>query len=188
MNKRNNKGFSLAEMLMAILILLLATGLIAAGIPSAIRTYRKVMDTVDGQIFMSTTMTCLRDELDSARDIEIKDNTIKYIDANGFSCTMKLITEDDESNDEKGIFIVRKNPFKTGASYVGVNGAYSNEEVDIPLVSKSAADYRFYAQFSSVTKSGSTITFANLKTIDSSAGKKEIIDVGDYMVLIINES
>jgi len=82
---RNNAGFSLAEMLLAMLILLLATGIVAGGIPAAANAYYKAVDGANAQILLSTTKTCLRDELALASEIKVSDDqkTVSYTGADG---------------------------------------------------------------------------------------------------------
>lgn len=71
---KNNKGFSLAEALVATLILLMASSIVAAGIPSATRAYQKATLKANAEVALSTTISALRDELGTARSIEPADN------------------------------------------------------------------------------------------------------------------
>ena len=65
------KGFTLGETMVAILILLLATGVIAGAIPAASRAYIKAVDAANAQVLLSTAVTVLRDELSTASDISV---------------------------------------------------------------------------------------------------------------------
>ena len=109
------KGFTLAETLLAILILLMVTAVVAAGIPVAVHAYEKVVMASNAQLLMSTTITRLRDELGTATNISVAaDNlTISYTGDTGrnscihFGSTAAegiLLTEyadADTSNEEK---------------------------------------------------------------------------------------
>ena len=53
----NRKGFSLAETLMAVLILLMVSAVVAAGIPMAREAYEKAVDAANAQTLLSTTIT-----------------------------------------------------------------------------------------------------------------------------------
>ena len=66
---KNRGGFTLAETLIAVLILLMVSGIVAAGIPAAREALTKAVDASHSQVLLSTTMTALRNELGSARSI-----------------------------------------------------------------------------------------------------------------------
>lgn len=67
---RNRQAFTLAEALVAIIILLLVTSIVAAGIPAAMRAYEKTVLASNAEVLLSTTMTTLRNELDTAKDVK----------------------------------------------------------------------------------------------------------------------
>ncbi len=94
--KKNKSGFSLAEMLIAVLILLMASAIVAGAIPAASSAYMKVVDTANAQVLLSTTMTVLRDELSTAADIEKGEDgtTITYRSANNGYCQIGIVDED----------------------------------------------------------------------------------------------
>lgn len=66
-------GFSFTEMLVTMLILALASTLMATGIPVAADTYRKVVNSANAQLALSTTITVLRSEFGSSTKLEKKD-------------------------------------------------------------------------------------------------------------------
>ncbi len=61
--KKGKAGFSLAETLIAILILLMVSAIVAGAMPAAASAYQKTVDAANAQILLSTAMTVLRDEL-----------------------------------------------------------------------------------------------------------------------------
>ncbi len=77
--QRNKAGFSLAETLMAVLILLLASAIVAAGMPMAREAYEKAVDAANAQTLLSTTVTMLRAELCEAADAETEARTIEGV-------------------------------------------------------------------------------------------------------------
>lgn len=83
----NNKGFTMAEMLITILIMLMVSSIMAAGIPVAANALKKVVDTANAHALLSTTMTCLRDELSTAEAASITvspdEKTIAYTTSDG---------------------------------------------------------------------------------------------------------
>lgn len=75
----NQKGFTLAETLLAVLILLLVSVIVATGIPAARNAYEKVIVASNAQVLLSTAATALRDELGTAWNIKIDDDADKTL-------------------------------------------------------------------------------------------------------------
>lgn len=63
----NNSGVTLSETLAAVLILLMVSSIVAAGLPVAAKAYHNVVDSSNAQLLLSTTVTNLRDELSDAK-------------------------------------------------------------------------------------------------------------------------
>lgn len=66
---KDKRGFSLTEMLIAMLILLLATAIVARGVPVAKETYEKTVDSANAQVLMSTVLAVLRDDVGMAETV-----------------------------------------------------------------------------------------------------------------------
>lgn len=77
LKRRRTAGFSLTEMLVTTLILVLASTLLATGIPVAIDTYQRVVKTSNAQLALSTTLSALRSELGLATDVQIPEGSAK---------------------------------------------------------------------------------------------------------------
>ena len=75
---KNRSGFSLAETLVAIIILLLVSAIVAEGVPVAQNAYDKVVVAANAKVMLSTAITALRNELATAQRITVKDNVITY--------------------------------------------------------------------------------------------------------------
>jgi prepilin-type N-terminal cleavage/methylation domain-containing protein len=69
--KLNNKGFSLGEMLVAVLILLLATSATAEGIRVATQQYHKSMIQSESKLLNTTLSTILQSELSNTTTIKL---------------------------------------------------------------------------------------------------------------------
>lgn len=67
---RNRKGFTLAETLLAVLILLLVSSVVAAGMPAVKQAYEKVVLASNAELMLSTAVATLRDELGTAWDVQ----------------------------------------------------------------------------------------------------------------------
>ena len=67
----NPKGFTLAEILLAILIMLMVSSIVAAGIPAARESYEKVVLASNADILLSTTVSALRNEIGASREVDV---------------------------------------------------------------------------------------------------------------------
>lgn len=93
---RKEAGFSLAETLMAVALLSLATGIVASGMSVVLDVYYKSIDVANAQVALSTTVTVLRDELSSAKNIEVSSNEITYVNAH--TGVLNKIFNGDDTN------------------------------------------------------------------------------------------
>lgn len=66
---RSQRGMTLTEVLVALIILSLVTVGIATGVGASLRVYRQATEASDAQMLASTLSTALMDELRYARDI-----------------------------------------------------------------------------------------------------------------------
>ena len=86
--KLNNKaGFTLTELLLAVLILLMVSTIVAAGIPAAREAYENVVLASNAEILLSTTIATLRNEVGSASDLEIPGGTVNGDETTGSAIT-----------------------------------------------------------------------------------------------------
>ena len=91
----SKKGFTIAEMLVAIIILLMVSSIVATGIPVAREAYERVVLTSNAEVLMSTAITALRNELGTAKDIEADGSQIVYYNSARGS-TSKIFTADSD--------------------------------------------------------------------------------------------
>ena len=78
---QSRAAFTLAEVLVAILIMLMVSGIMAAGIPAAKNAYYEVITASNAEILLSTTVTALRNELGTAGLVQVKNNEVTFIDS-----------------------------------------------------------------------------------------------------------
>lgn len=71
---KSSRAFTLAEALVAVIILLLVTAIVAAGIPAAARAYDRVVVASNAHVLLSTSMSSLRNELLTAKNVETEDD------------------------------------------------------------------------------------------------------------------
>ena len=105
MNRPNNSaGFTLAETLVAVVILVMIS---ASALPAAMNAYRNAVDAANAQVLLSTTVNALRDELSTAWNVSVSDDgtTIIYKsaatgDKSAISLDNDLIMLQEYSRDE----------------------------------------------------------------------------------------
>ena len=157
----NSKGFSLTEMLLAVLILLMVTSVAAGGIPAAMRAYQNIVEAANAQVLLSTTMTRLRYELGKAKYLKSDSQTqITFRNMEGSMSLLRLQEAGD--SDGPGIYIVR---------YQYDNGTESAGEPQL-LVSKQAANGTLHVTYTSVVPSTdkATVQFSGL-SVKNEQGK-----------------
>ncbi len=163
--KRSQAGFSLAETLIAILILLMVSAIVAGAIPTASNVYTKTVDTANAQVLMSTVVTVLRDELSTATIISATGTTIEYI--NGNDGYRKLVLQGKGTNADDpaaGIWLcvgeLKENPstHKESIEYPAPGKAGARL-----LVSGEATTKNLSVKFDSVSYSNEMVVFSKLK-------------------------
>ena len=153
---KERAGFTLAEMLLATLILLLVSSIVVAGIPAAKNAYEKVVLGSNAQILLSTTAAALRDELGTAWDVKT-DGTeeLLYFSADTGAVSSLYI-------DGKMIML---------QEFAGMEDIDSSMHTGTarPLVSEAAATSDLYVTYDSVSYDDSGIViFSGLKVCRSS--------------------
>lgn len=152
---KDRAGFTLAEILMVVLILLMVSTVLAVGIPAAVNAYNKVVDAANAQVVISTAMTSLRDRLGMATEIvepteSATATTISYIDNVGSESQIFLKTDEN-----KTIYV---------KDYVNLN-LDSTAYPAYPLVSDSGSSKKLFVTYESVSfdKGKGIVTFNNIE-------------------------
>ena len=148
-NKTGKAGFTLAETLLAMMLLLIVAALLAQGVPLAFNAYKKVDQAANANMLLSTTMTELRDKLAFSDDIVISENVITFTSSTGREYSLGY------NADKEGLYLEDR-----------TSSEYNPGEVNDSrlLVSDAAAAKELYAYFTKVEKNaaGTVLTFENL--------------------------
>ena len=153
--KRNNKqGFSLTELLVAVLILSMVSAVVAGGIPVAKDAYEKITVSANAQVMLSTTITALRNELCTASDIRISGTTVRYYSSSIENDSELLIGKEKTDTAHDTILLKQ---------YADYEKADDNVRA---LVSKAVGDKQLYVTYTSVTNGSGIITFNTLIVCD----------------------
>ncbi len=170
---KNDKGFTLAETLIAVLILLMVSAVVALGIPAASNAYAKAVDGANAQVLLSTSITALRNQLEFAKDISVKDYT-------PVGSTEVLQKIEYISSDNGGRSIISNSDDKSGimlyeyADPDDQNGYLLSRL----LVSGKAATKSLYFKYGEVDDSTpGVLTFRNLQVIRKGAEETPLVTV-----------
>ena len=141
---RSVSGFTLAELLMVVIILLLASSIATVGISSAANAYQKVVDSANAQLLLSTTVSSLRRALAMAS--EVKEDGEKLVYTSGETgLAITLVSAGD-----------------------GIRQQWTNtkgESEDHLLVTEKAATKGMISSFSGITFSDGVFTVSGLKIV-----------------------
>ena len=163
------RGFTLAETLLAVLILLLVSTIVATGIPAAKSAYEKVVLASNAEVLLSTSISSLRNELGTAKIIST-DSSNKYIvyENNARGVPSRLYLAPVDSTKVGGPDTIWIKP---------EDGSLVADDTPIRLVSKKASTADLYVTYEKVTYNSSTniIQFKNL-TVNRESGSEPLIE------------
>lgn len=162
---KSNKGFTLAELLITVLILLMVSSVVAAGIPVAANALGKVVDAAHGQTLLTTTYTALRDELSTAipgRTITASGKSITYTDSDG------IISKIESKSD--GIYITKPFTSEGGSERL--------------LISKVAATENLNTTFSGITCNNGIIEITDLK-VNNKKTENQVNNLEKVLIRIV---
>lgn len=162
-NKRNNrKGFSLTELLVAVLILSMVSAVVAGGIPVAKNAYEKITVTANAQVMLSTAISALRNELCTA-NVETPDPSeetkIRYYSPSIGNYSEIYVGKVPKDYPGYGEYTGKTILIRQFADYTG------SSEVR-PLISKSLGEDKLYVTYDSVSYKNNTVAFSGLKVMD----------------------
>lgn len=151
----SRSGFTLAETLLAVLILLLVSSIVATGIPVVRNVYEKVVVASNAQVLLSTTVTALRDELGTAWDVSYEGGYLTYFSADT-GAKSKIYA------DGNGIVI---------QEYITTDGLNTQDNaIGDPryLVSAKAATSDLWVSFGNVSCTGAIVSITGLAVYQKS--------------------
>ena len=176
----DTRAFTIAEALVATIILLLVTVIVATGIPAAIRAYDRVVLASNAEVLLSTTMSSLRNELGTAKDVNVSSNKIVY-----YSEGRNSFSEISIDAAKKDIMIRKYAPDGIILTEADMAGMPSDPE---RLISKEASDKKMelHVTYDSVNHNNGIVTFSGLKVLDKN-GQPTRASRNTYSVRIISE-
>lgn len=173
---KHNAGMTLAETLLAVLILLLASSIVATGIPAARNAYEKVILSSNAELLLSTTIMALRNNLSTAKNIQINaDNRgLSYYDTEtGYRYTLDNKGPNDEPNDRDGIWIYEGEKDK-GRRLISEASSTAASKGDL------------YVTFTAVSlETGESGKHLNFKKLQVKHGSSILTELEDYSIRVI---
>ena len=155
----SNKAFTLAETLLAVLILLMVSTIVATGIPVARNAYEKVVLASNAEVLLSTTISTLRNELGTAMNVDIPggatENSVKsgsdityYNSSRGSSSKISMTSGGTDIQFQR---------------YYSANG-FSKGSEPVNLISDKTATNNLHVTYNQVkyNKDTGIVTFSNL--------------------------
>lgn len=141
---KNKSGFTLAETLLAVLILLLVSVIVANGIPVAKNVYNNVIVGANAQMLLSTAVTALRNELGTAREVKTDSNEtyVTYFNAERETYSMICLANASKTIQVEP-YIVKPDP--NDSTITRINGSKPHD-----LVSYAASNKGLYITYSKV--------------------------------------
>jgi len=177
--KRVVQGFTLTEMLVTMLILALASTLMATGIPVAIDTYHRTVNSANAQVALSTTATVLRTELGTATKVvsEKSDGTGKifYKGSDGLWASIDKDTEYSHG-------LVKQ--YYKGSLGIDDDASELKSYDDLPpepLITDEAITSGLSVTFDSAKREGGYVTFKGLEVKDAQGNSLASIDAYNVM-------
>lgn len=170
----SSRGFTLAETLICVLILLMVTAIVGAALPTASNAYTKAVDAGNAQVLLSTGITLLRNELSTATKFEIAED--------GKSVSYRSGTTGSQSE------IYKK---ADGEIWIKTWYGYdkSGESTERPLVTKAASTSNLtltFDKFLSPNDDGSVLEIKDLVvTMKSGAASTEVVSRNSTLVRLV---
>lgn len=183
---KDSRAFSVSEALVALIILLLVTEIVAAGIPAAGRAYDNVVVASNAEVLLSTSMSALRNELSTARDITVSpdgDSVVFYNEAYGSMSKIYL--------DEDGTIMLNKYYHGTDSQegdLIGAAAPTATEYKAKPLVSKKTSGDKIYVTYTKIDPlnvNDGIITFKGLRVLRTKDGSTTKAARTEYSIKVL---
>ena len=159
----NGSGFTLPEMLIAVVILVMIT---ASVLPAAVTAYKNAVDAANAQVLLSTTVSALRSELSTAWDVKTPDDTtITYKSSDTGSRSVISIEDNNKIMLQEYALDENQHWYKENDKN---DAPKTNEKTKRPLVSAAmrqttrSADEQMKVIYSGVSYSQGYVTISGL--------------------------
>ena len=146
---KSRAGFTLAEALVTVLILLMVTAVVAAGIPAAKNAYEKVVRSANAEVLLSTSVSELRKNLVTAQNVTADENGVLTFYSGDGEINKRIYP--DPGN--KGVLMVQE--------YISFEPG-GKEATPRQLVTDAASTRDLYVMYKSASCDGQLVTIKGL--------------------------
>ena len=164
----NSQGFSLTELLVAVLILSLVSATVAGGVPVARDAYNKVVVAANAEVMLSTAISAIRNEIGTADNVKVSsDNKVYY---------HKLSTgsmNEMSSDGSDGISLRENIKWDPAKEEEDTESAGSESGSSRRLVSQKAGTDELIITYDTVSKSGNIVSFSKIQVKRIKGGSPE---------------
>ena len=175
-------GFTLAETLLAVLILLMVSTIVANGIPAAKSAYENVVLAANAEVFMSTSISTLRNEIATAKDIKVDGTTVSYF--NPTRGTYSRIVLDSSSGIQLQRYYNYFTPRPIPSGTPEPSPAPSVTPTLEPLVFSSSTE-KFYLTCSAIVFENGVIKFRELQ-VNQISGRTGLVKRDEVSIRVIS--
>ena len=163
----NNRGFTLAETMMAVLIMVMVAGIVAAGMPAAMNAYQKAVLSANAQSLLSTAVNMLQDEIGTAWKIqEPESGGILYYSADPGARTLLYLDD--------GVLMLQE--YSNGDSFFWDDRSQSNGSVGTarPLIPDKARTDDLTVTCGGLSYSAGIVTVTSLEVKSGSSSLAKV--------------
>lgn len=185
MKIRNNKGFTLAETLLTVILVLLMSGAVAAGIGIMNKTIRRIQNKANAEVLLSTTLNLISSDLKNTEAVaasgdkaEEGGETVQFLQIreNGADVWVSIGNSTDGSGSEEENAGIQKQYFtETVDSSTGAV-KYSKTGISSAYVTKQAKTDALYTTIGSITYSNHVLTIHDLEVKNTDNETQEKLD------------
>ncbi|MCR5136626.1 MAG: prepilin-type N-terminal cleavage/methylation domain-containing protein [Oscillospiraceae bacterium] len=191
----DRRGFTLAETLVTILILLMVSSVMATGIPVARNAYEKVVLAADADLLLSTAVSALRNELGTVKNPE---KNIQWADAfdGGYKTILfynenigatSMISLGDTKPEIKLQLYAKENNNETDLPFLS-SGEKLKTSSSAPLVSGKASAEKLYVTYKKIQPDSADprlIIINNLQVKPESDANKVLAEIDSLSIRIL---
>ena len=179
--KLDERGFTLTEMLVTMLIMALASTLMATGIPTAMDTYKKTVNSANAQMALSTTLTVLRSEYGASTKFERKDGVTYYqSDEDVFAAIGNPV----EGETYRGL--VKRYYLNTGSDASPVFEPYGDggSALAYPIISDATITEPLHVTVGQIEQQGDEVVVHELRVVDEATPPNILAQIDEYRISV----
>jgi prepilin-type N-terminal cleavage/methylation domain-containing protein len=195
MKIRENKGFTLIETLLTVILVLLMSGAVAAGMSVMSRTIHKIQNKANAEVLLSTTLTLISDDLKNTENVvltgdESEDGgkTVQFlqISENGADVWIGIENGGSTAGSETGNTGIQKSYYSETVNLETGDHQYNETGISTAYVTDQAKTGTLYTTIGSITYKNHVLTIQDLEVKNTDHVTQEKLDSFSVAALNIN--